>query len=489
MADLGRLNLPRLMVAGSHSGVGKTTVTVGLLQALSQSRWTVQPFKVGPDYIDPGYLTAVAGRPCRNLDGWLIPHQKLPHLFAQASRGAQIGLVEGMMGLYDGIDATGEKGSSAEMAKLLGCPVLLVIDASAVSRSAAAMVKGFLEFDRKVKIAGCFVNRVAGPSHYRLVKQAVERLTGVPVIGFLPWDERLRIPERHLGLLPETECREWRKILPLLARRMKEGLDLPAFQKIARQAKPLSFPQIGSDLEVVRSKNGACRVPIAVAQDEAFHFYYRENLELLEQNGAQIVPFSPLKDSRLPGKIGALYLGGGFPEMYAADLAGNRPMKRQMLRACAAGMPVYAECGGLMVLSRSIRTSGGRSYPMVGAIPADVRMTGRLQNFGYQKVRAAKSHLLGRAGESARGHEFHHSALKEPPSGRWAAYRIQDRRSAVTRPEGYARGSLLASYVHLHFWSQPRWAGRFVSAARAYVNRKADVMLGSPLKSGAAPQL
>ena len=457
------MKIPRLLIAGTHSGVGKTTVTVGLLRLLRRAGRTVQPFKVGPDYIDPGYLSRAAGRPCRNLDGWLVPKGKIPVLFQRGCRGADAALIEGVMGLYDGIGPIGEEGSSAQMAKLLDCPVLLVIDAGAMSRSAAALVRGYAGFDRRVKITGCFVNRVAGRAHFELVKEGIERLTGFPVIGYLPRDGRLSIPERHLGLIPTQEDSSLGRIGERLDRRMREGLDLPALRRIMEAAGPILSLRAPKG----PSSDGS-RVPIAVAMDEAFHFYYRENLELLEEFGSEIVPFSPLRASRLPKRARALYLGGGFPEVFAAELARNRRMHQEIRCAVASGMPTYAECGGLMILCRSIADTGGKRHPMVGLIPADVRMTDRLQNFGYQEVKARGANLLARAGEKARGHEFHHSILNGPPAAQQAAYQVRTRQGGETRLEGYAKGSLLASYVHLHFWSQPRWAQQFVERARTW---------------------
>jgi|GEM_PF-20312 len=466
---MAAVKIPRILIAGTHSGVGKTTVSLGLTLALSRAGFQIQSFKVGPDYIDPGYLGRAAGRPCRNLDTWLMPKARLPALLARASEGANAALIEGVMGLYDGRGAIGEEGSTAEIAKQLECPVLLVLDVSAVSRSAAAMVKGFQQMDRAVQIAGCVVNRVGSVGHYRLVKEGIERLTGVPVVGWLAQDARLKMPERHLGLVPWQEQRDWKKILGLLQRQARASFDLPAIVRIMERASPVRPESVeGRTVRASTKLSMNGKIPIAVARDEAFHFYYPENLELLEAHGAEIVPFSLLKDQRLPTGIGGLYLGGGFPEAFARDLAGNRSMRKEIHRAVRADLPTYAECGGLMVLSRSLRTLDGRSHPMVGVIPADVRMTDRLQNFGYQEVKARKSNVLARAGEQARGHEFHHSALRAVPSARWSAYQVQARRGGESRLEGYAKGSLLASYIHLHFGSQPRWAERFVQAARKW---------------------
>ncbi|MBI3615904.1 MAG: cobyrinate a,c-diamide synthase [Candidatus Omnitrophica bacterium] len=486
--------MPRLLIAGTHSGVGKTTVMIGLLQAFTQRGMAVQPFKSGPDYIDPGYHTAVSGRPCRNLDSWLVPPQRLVTLFQRSAGQAGLSLVEGMMGLYDGIGALGEEGSTAELAKRLRCPVLLVLDAGSLSRSAAAVVRGYLQFDRRVKIVGCFLNRVGGPGHFRLVKEGIEKLAGVPVVGFLPKDDRLNLPERHLGLIPSTEDQQWKKILGPLSARIREGVDLNAIERLAQQAEPLpviarsegpkqSKDEIASGIsclaaakggrttsfaEVARNDGRTLSVPIGIAMDEAFNFYYQENLELLEELGAEVVPFSPLHDSALPDRMAALYLGGGFPEVYAPELTRNRRLFQQIRRAAASGLPIYGECGGLMFLSRAIRDSRGRRSPMVGLIPGEIEMSGRLQHFGYKRLRVRKASLLTKKGEGARGHEFHHSVCVGVPTRSTAAYEATPAVGGKGRLEGYARGSLLASYIHLHFLSQPRWAGRFVQAARKW---------------------
>ncbi len=460
------LKIPRLMIAGTHSGVGKTTVMVGLIQAFLRKGLRVQSFKSGPDYIDPGFHSAVSERPCRNLDSWLMPVSGLRSHFQRCSAGADLALIEGMMGLYDGIGALGEEGSTAQTAKRLDCPVLLVLDGSALSRSAAAMVRGFLEFDRRVKIAGVFLNRVSGPGHYRLLKEGIERLAKVPVVGGLNQEDRIRLPERHLGLVPSSEKRGWRAILPVLGEMVRRTVDLETIKRIAHQARPLAF---NSKFAIRNSKLSA--VPIGVAMDEAFHFYYPENLELLGQLGAELVPFSPLKDSRLPAGLAGFYLGGGFPEVYAASLSRAKEVHRGIRAAAAAGMPIYAECGGLMFLSRGIQGGKGRRYPMVGLVPAEIRMTDRLQSFGYKRLTALRATVLSRTGETGRGHEFHHSACRGVPMKGTAAYEAVSAAGNGRRLEGYAHRNLLASYVHLHFLSQPRWARRFVEAARNWQRR------------------
>lgn len=459
------MRIPRLLIAGTHSGVGKTTVTLGLIQGLKSLGLSVQPFKLGPDFIDPGFHSQVAGRPSRNLDSWLVPSHELVSLFRRACEGTDVALIEGVMGLYDGIGATGEEASTAQLSKFLGCPVLLVVDASALSRSGAAIVKGFAELDRKVRVVGCFLNRVASPGHYALVKQGIEKLTGIPVVGYLPRDERLQLPERHLGLVPSNERRGWQKILGPLAVRIRQGVDLEAVVRLSRRTESLEGDGKSSGPKV-SPQGSRSRIPIGVAMDEVFHFYYPENMEFLASCGAEVVPFSPLADSRLPRGIAALYLGGGFPEVYASALTRNHRLHREIREKVVAGLPVYAECGGLMYLARGIHTTLGRRYPMVGLLPGEIQMTDRLQHFGYKEVRARRPSLLAYPGERARGHEFHHSVPKGIPRAESAAYTAGSPAGGASRLEGFAKHSLLASYIHIHFLNCPHWGQRFVQAAR-----------------------
>lgn len=464
------MTVPRLVIAGTHSGVGKTTVTMGLLHLLRQDGLRVQPFKAGPDYIDPQYHTAVAGRPCRTLDMWLMPPRRLPGLVARACAGTDLALVEGVMGLHDGIGATSEQGSTAALAKRLDCPVLLVLDAGPLSRSAAAIVRGYMALDPSVRIRGVFLNRVAGQGHARLVTEAIERLTGVPVLGWLPREGRLALPERHLGLVPSSEGRRWRAVLGPLAAQLRAHSDVAAIRRLAGEAGPLDGGSGSADVGRRRGgrRAGASAPLIGVARDAAFNFYYPENLELLESYGARLVPFSPLTDRRLPAGLSALYLGGGFPEVFAPALARNRALRAALRARIAAGVPTYAECGGLMYLARGIRAGcgpRGRRWPMLGILPWEVRMTDRLQSFGYTTVAARRRTVFTQPGEAGRGHEFHHSVCDGGPSPATAAYTATARHGGAARAEGYGVGSLVASYIHVHWYSQPRWAARFVAAA------------------------
>ncbi len=454
----------RIMLAGVSSGVGKTTLTAGLLASFRRRGLDVRPFKAGPDYLDPTYHALAAGRPAQNLDTWLTPHDRLRAAFAAATAGGDLAIVEGVMGLYDGVEYLGEAGSSAELAKLLGLPTILVVDVRAQARSAAATVLGFQRLDPAVPLVGVIVNRVGGAAHRAGVKEAIEAVTGLPVLGGLP---RLpdAIPERHLGLVHAGEAgaaAEGR--IAAIADAVEDACDLDAILALARGAAPLG-PGVAPPPLVAPPGPSPT---IAYARDEAFSFYYGENLDLLRRAGAEVVPFSPLRDAALPPGTAALYLGGGYPELHAARLAANAPMLAAIRAALAAGLPCYAECGGLMYLTAGLTDRDGEEHALVGALPGRAIMRAQRSHLGYVTIRALVDTPLLRAGEALRGHEFHYSTWEDVPVDLPHAYAAQSRRGGAERLEGYASANLLASYVHLHFWSEPALAGRFVAAARAY---------------------
>ncbi len=453
-------SLPRFVIAAPMSGSGKSTLTAGLIAALAQAH-VVQPFKVGPDYIDPMYHTLASGRAAHNLDSWMLGHDDVTALFARASADAHIAVIEGVMGLYDGYEATTETGSTAEVAKLLNAPVILVLDASRMARSAGAIVLGFRDYDPDLTLAGVICNRVGSDQHAAWVTEAIEAV-GVPVLGCIPRNPNLHLPERHLGLYTVAEREgEVQQFLTAAAKAVTTHVDLARVWDVAHSAGGLSAAPVPTKLPTPH-------VRLAVAHDEAFCFYYADNFDRLRAAGAEIAFFSPLRDKTLPADVAGLYLGGGYPELYARQLAANEPMRSAVREAIASGLPTYAECGGLMVLAESLTDADGQSHPMVGAVAGSTAMVGRM-TLGYREVTATANNLLMQAGDSARGHEFHYSAWVDAPA-QADAYHVTSRRSGQTYTEGIANGNLLASYIHLHFGSNPTLASNFVDACKAWAD-------------------
>ena len=452
-----------IVIAGVRSGVGKTTIASGIMGALARRGRRVQPFKAGPDYIDPTYHAIACGAPSRNLDTWLLPHPVASELFHRAAAAADLAVVEGVMGLFDGHSALDEDGSTAELAKLLDAPVILIADAAKVARSVAAEILGYRQFDPALRIAGVILNGVGSERHLQFCQPQIEASTGIPVLGWLPRRADLVQPERHLGLIPTVEGTVVSEWYDALIAQIEQTVNLDAIIRIAQTAgAPASTPD--APAPVFPPDDLPKRAAIAVAQDRAFSFYYQDSLDLLAAWGAEIIPFSPLDDAALPAGAGGVYLGGGFPELFAAELAANAPMLDSIRRAIAAGVPVYAECGGLMYLGRTLSDLDGRQYPMVGALPVVSSMAERRLHLGYREVAAAADGPLLRAGQTVRGHEFHWSVLQEPPDAAGAAYRVV---SQDGRPEGFRAGSVWASYIHIHLGSRPGLAQRFVDTCAA----------------------
>ncbi len=448
--------MARLVIAGMASGSGKTTATSAIITALRRRGLRVQPFKAGPDYIDPSYHSRAAGIPARNLDSWLLPAPALMQLGARAAAAADLAIVEGVMGLYDGRADT-DDGSTAQLAKLLAAPVVLVIDVGKVSRTAAALVLGLKQFDPELHLAGVILNRVASDYHFQWTAGPIETATGLPVLGYLPKRADLALPERHLGLIPTAESTVGDDVFARLAEQAEQTIDLDRLLAIARSAPPL--PYGATDLFPPTPVEPQTR--IALACDEAFTFYYEDNLDLLRAWGAELVPFSPIHDAELPAGVGGVYIGGGFPELFARELAANRSMQESFRRAAAAGLPIYAECGGLMYLSQGIVDLEGTAHALVGLVPGWSTIDRPRLSLGYRTATARRPSFLLAAGERVRGHEFHWSQLRGGVPADEAAYELE---SQERRLEGYAAGSVLATYLHVHFGSDPRLAPRFVAA-------------------------
>jgi cobyrinic acid a,c-diamide synthase len=441
------VEFPRVVVAGTHSGVGKTTIASGLMSALTRKGLRVAPFKVGPDFIDPSYHALAAGRPGRNLDAFLSGDGLIPPLFAHGARGADVAVIEGVMGLFDGKSGGGEFASTAHIAKLLKAPVLLVVDASAMARSAAAIVHGYATFDPELNLAGVLLNRVGSPTHERMLREAIA-LLGIPVLGVLRRDARLTTPDRYLGLVPVAERRdEAHAALEVVDGMTLRSCDLAGILRLARSADPLGAEPWSPE---VPEPGPPARV--AVAAGRSFSFLYEENLELLRGSGAEVTFFDPVSDLDLPDGTDALYLGGGFPETYAEALAANEPLKERVRRFAAEGRPVIAECGGLLYLVRELD-----GQPMCGVIAARARMTDRL-TLGYREAQALSDSPLMKERTLVRGHEFHYSIV-EPAAGERPAWRF-----AGGGKEGFVQDGVHAGYLHTHWAATPEVARRLVRA-------------------------
>jgi cobyrinic acid a,c-diamide synthase len=447
-----------LLVGGTASGVGKTTVTLALIACMRRRGLTVQPFKGGPDFLDTTHHSRIAGRPARNLDTWMLGAEANREVLRSAAQGADAVIVEGMMGLFDGKSGGTEAGSSAEIAKLLRLPVVLVLDCAKSARSVAAVVLGFERFDPELPLAGVILNRVAGERHYAMLREAIEGACRTQVLGWLPRELAIAIPERHLGLhgatqvSSATEAEVLETQLDLLARLAEEHLAVDQILALT----------CGTDLSAgaptVRPALTE-KLRIGVARDAAYSFYYEDNLDLLRQQGAEIVPFSPVEDRALPVKLDALYLGGGYPELEAERLAANNTMREQVRAFAASGGVVYAECGGMIYLAESLTTLDGAVHAMAGVLPLAMEMTPRLVDFGYVEVELTEDCLLGPRGTEIRGHSFHTSRMVAgSEDGIATRYRVRFSLSGKERKEqreGFVRGRVLASYVHLHFRANP----------------------------------
>jgi cobyrinic acid a,c-diamide synthase len=447
----------RLVIAGTHSGAGKTTVASGVMAALARAGHAVAPFKVGPDFIDPSYHRLATGRPGRNLDAYMSGPELIAPLARHGSAGADLAIVEGVMGLFDGASGGGELASTAQVAKLLRAPVVLVVDASAMARSVGAIVHGFATFDCDLQLGGVVLNRVASDWHEELLRAAIAP-TGVPVLGVLRRDAALSVPERHLGLVPAVEREAHaRRTLDALAETVRAGIDLEALVALARSAPALDDVAAWSPDPADDAGGPLPDARIAVAAGPAFSFHYAENHELLAAAGAELVPFDPLADEELPPRCGALLLAGGFPEVFGAELSENWALRAEVAAFARRGAPIVAECGGLLYLSTEL---DGR--PMCDVVPARAWMGEKL-TLGYREATAASDHPAWPAGSVVRGHEFHYSSVDPAAGEASAAWTLRAR--GRERVEGFVSGGVHASYLHTHWAATPAVAARLVRAA------------------------
>jgi cobyrinic acid a,c-diamide synthase len=443
------------------SGSGKTTVAIGLMECLKRRGLNVAPFKVGPDFIDPGYHRLVTGRPSFNLDGWICDAAAVREIYSRHSAAADIAVIEGVMGLFDGIGGSSEEGSTAQIAKLTGSTVILVIDAKGFARSAAAFVKGFVEFDPEVRIGGVIFNNVGSENHALILHEAVEaNLPGIKVVGCIHRDAALHLPSRHLGLVTADANPLSGEFLDHLAEVIRSSVDLGALWAAAGSGEVVELP--GTRVELTKP------VRIAVARDAAFCFVYETNLQLLRAAGAELVEFSPIVDAALPADVSGVYLPGGYPEAYAEELAANHGMQASIRSAVEADMPVYAECGGFIYLCAGLADPESNSLKtFAGIFPVAAKMLKRRKALGYREIRLREDCILGRPGETARGHEFHYSEMPAIPEEFSRVYQVSKGQSDLGT-EGYRYRNCLASYIHLHFGSNPGMARAFVENCRQF---------------------
>lgn len=460
------MKIPRMVIAGTHSGVGKTTLATGIMSALTRRRRPIQGYKIGPDYIDPTYHALATGRPSRNLDRWLLGDHLLP-VFTRSAVD-QWAVIEGVMGLFDGMSGTRGFGSTADVAKQLKAPVILVVDAINMSRSVAALVHGFCTFDPEVKIRGVILNRVKSSAQEKLLREALSELefkSEVPILGAVPKEESLRLPERHLGLVPSQEREFQAAFWEDLNRVVNTYLDLDQLEEIMQSAE--EYPEEEALKESERTpivqvtrgqaQNSQSRPRLGIAWDEAFTFYYADALEKAENLGFSLVPFSPLHDSVLPENLDGIFLGGGFPELHLEALSENQSFIHSLAEFSRTGKSIYAECGGYMYLGQAITDFEGRRFSMASLIPAEAEMAPRLQGMGYRLGVMTHDSFLGQAGTTVHGHEFHYSRVQfkgkheEPQQSAFQLFKG----GQFERMEGYAREQIFGSYLHLNFAGHP----------------------------------
>lgn len=459
------MNIPRIVIAGTNSGCGKTTISIGIMAALVKRGLNVQPFKVGPDYIDPMFHTFITGNECRNLDSWILNEEMVKYLFVKNTQKVDISVVEGVMGLYDGFGGNTATGSTAHVSKIIKSPVILIVNGEGLSLSMAALIGGFRDFDRNLNISGIIVNNIKSESHYILLKEVIEENTGITVLGYMPKMAEAGLGSRHLGLIPSGEIKDLRDKISLLSDQVEKTINIELLIKISGKAEVLE--DTGLSFNIAKRNN---KYRIAVAKDKAFNFYYRDNLDLLEMMGAELDYFSPISDEQLPKDIDGLYIGGGYPEVWAGELERNTTMKESLRGAITRGLPAYAECGGLMYMSESITNQMGDVFKMVGVIPGKSEMTSALQRFGYVDIEVTNDNVISKKGFKVRAHEFHYSKT----SVDWSiltCYKVTKRRrgkDAAAWQCGYMCNNLLAGYPHLHFWGNTGFAERFVNNCIQY---------------------
>ncbi len=452
--------IPRVLIGAVQGRSGKTTFTLGLLKALTDMGLSVQPFKKGPDYIDPSWATFASGVQCRNLDLFMMGAERVRQSFIQHSVGHDISVVEGAMGLFDGLDVDGSN-SSAELAYVIDSPVILVVNCTRLTRSAAALVNGVVGFDRRIGIGGVILNNVARARHQDILTQSIARYCDVPVLGILPKSKEIEIPDRHLGLIPAGEQDMLQNRISLLGDLVKNNVDIQKLLQVARGTAPVE--ELKESTICIKTEQP---VKIGVLRDKAFSFYYPENLEALEQAGAELVAIDSMQDSQLPD-IDGMYIGGGFPEMMAQQISENGVLLQQIKERIEQGLPVYAECGGLMFLVKNILYQG-QAYPMVGIFDCDVEMKAKPQGIGYTIQRVLPGNPFFTVDTVIRGHEFHNSQIVNIRQELQYGFATERGKGIVSGFDGLVYKNTLAGYHHLHSDAAPQWAESLVMKARQY---------------------
>ncbi len=454
------MDLHRILIAGLQGGGGKTFVSLGLVAAWRKRGFSVAPFKKGPDYIDASWLSTAADRPCRNLDAFLMEPQTVLRSFIDNAAGCDVAVIEGNRGLFDGMDAHGTY-STAELAKFLQTPIVLTVDCTKSTRTVAALVLGCQRLDPEAPIRGVVLNRVSGARHESVIRQAVEDICGIPVVGVIPRIPRDFLPERHLGLVPPPEHGRLREVISQITESAERYLDLDAIWSLALQAPRLEFP---GPAPAVRESARHDGVRVGVFRDAAFQFYYPENLEALVREGAELIEISPLRDSRLP-ELDGLYIGGGFPETLAPTLAENSEFLGSVRRAAESGLPVYAECGGAVFLGGKLRFEG-REYSMAGALPVDFAFRTKPKGHGYAELEVVEENPFLPVGTTMRGHEFHYTCMETSTAEDLKfAFKVHRGYGFDGERDGLCRHNVLASYTHVHALGVESWAPSMVRAA------------------------
>ena len=461
------INIPRVLVGAIQGRSGKTTFTLGLLKALVDRGLAVQPFKKGPDYIDPSWMTFASGQQCRNLDLFMMGADRVRSSFVRNSQGFDISVVEGAMGLFDGLDVDGSN-SSAELAYTIDAPVILVVNCTRITRSVAALVNGVTGFDKRIRIGGVILNQVARARHENIMIESIKKYCDVPVLGVLPKNKAVEIPDRHLGLIPAGEQDMLHTRIETLGNLVKENVDLEALLQVAQNARPLELSDVQKTQIVVDSHKCVTeKVKLGIVRDKAFSFYYPENIEALEDAGAELVAVDALHDGKLPDDICGLYIGGGFPEVMAEEISANRSLLEDIKAKADAEFPIYAECGGLMFLSRNI-IDGEAVYPMTGVFDCDVEMTAKPQGIGYTIQRVLPGNPFYAKGDTVIGHEFHNSRVVN--MGESLQYGFATERGKCIKPgfDALVYKNTMAGYHHLHVYGAPEWADNFCNLARIW---------------------